>query len=194
MFNKNTTENNYSVVFLFGLLWNNTVSIYGGIFMKFTLASLNDLDEIMNIERQGFNAAEAGSVKSYRDRIVKLHDTFLTVRNDLNKVIGFVVGPAVNERFIKDDMYETTPNNLSKGGHQLIFTIAIAPDYRGQCIGSKLLSEFEKMARKNNRESIALTCLKNRIPFYEKNGFTNLGVADSTHGDEVWYNMEKIIE
>lgn len=160
--------------------------------MKFALATIDDLPEIMRLEHLGFNEAEAGSEEAYRDRINKLHETFLTIQDD-GKVIGFVVGPAVKQRFIEDEMFDVTPDNLFDGGHQLIFTIAIDPDYRGQGIGSKLLTEFESNAHKAHRTSIALTCLKDRIPFYEKNGYINQGIAGSEHGNEVWYNMEKII-
>ncbi|MFD1417937.1 GNAT family N-acetyltransferase [Companilactobacillus keshanensis] len=161
--------------------------------MRFDLASLSDLDEIMTIEKQGFNSAEAGSVEGYRERIQKLNKTFLVAKDDSNKVIGFICGPAVSTRFVKDEMYDKTPDNMAIGGHQLIFTIAISPNFRGQGIGSRLLNEFEKIAKRDKRESIALTCLKDRIPFYEKNGFKNMGQADSNHGNEIWFNMEKII-
>lgn len=173
----------------FGSVFN----MEGEISMKYDLATMEDLNEIMDLERAGFNKEEAGSEEVYKDRINKLHDTFLTIKNDSGKLIGFVVGPAVKNRFVQDEMYDDTPLNLSQGGHQLIFTIAISPDYRGQGIGSKLLSEFENIARKNHRESIALTCLEGKIPFYEKNGFVDQGVSASSHGNEIWYNMEKII-
>ncbi|WP_125591196.1 GNAT family N-acetyltransferase [Companilactobacillus jidongensis] len=162
--------------------------------MKYVLADIDDLSEIMNLERLGFNDAEAGSEEAYRERIEKLHETFLTFKDEYGKVIGFVVGPAVKERFVKDEMYDVTPENLTTGGHQLIFTIAISPDYRGQGIGSKLLKQFELNAQNAGRTSIALTCLEDRIPFYEKNGYVNQGIANSEHGNEIWYNMEKIID
>nr|WP_241201833.1 hypothetical protein [Lactobacillus delbrueckii] len=41
---------------------------------------------------------------------------------------------------------------------------------------------------------IALTCLEDRVPFYEKNGYVNHGQAESEHAGEIWYNMIKEIE
>ena len=160
--------------------------------MKFEQVSLSDLDQIVAIEQAGFNAQEAGDEASYRQRIETIPDSFL-VAKEAEKVVGFVVGPVTKRRFVEDWMYEDTPENLPEGGHQLIFTIAIAPDQRGKGIGSQLLEQFEKNARKKNRTSIALTCLEDRIPFYEKNGFTNQGISDSEHGNETWYNMEKVL-
>ena len=159
--------------------------------MKIEPATVNDLEQIEAIEQAGFNAAEAASLETYRKRLAVLADTFLVARADNSDVAGFIVGPAVKERFVEDWMYEETPQNLLQGGHQLVFTIATAPTVRGQGIGSKLLTALADVATQAGRTSRALTCLKDRIPFYEKNGFTNVGVADSVHADEIWYNMEK---
>ncbi len=161
--------------------------------MKFEKATLTNLNEIMKIENAGFNTAEAGSRENYQERIQTLVDNFIVAKDETNEVLGFICGPAVEERFINDSMYHKTPVEIDSGGHQMVLTIAISPDHRGEGIGSKLLSQFETNAKKLNRKSIALNCLEDRIPFYEKNGFINLGMSDSNHGDETWYNMEKVI-
>ena len=64
---------------------------------------------------------------------------------------------------------------------------------RGQGIGSSLLQAIEKQAIQNQRHHIALTCLLDRVPFYEKNGYVNQGIAASAHAGEVWYNMTKLL-
>ncbi|HAT55462.1 MAG TPA: GNAT family N-acetyltransferase [Lactobacillus sp.] len=159
--------------------------------MRIESAKTADLEQIEAIEQAGFNAAEAASLDTYRERLATLPDTFLVARADDGHVLGFIVGPAVKERYVADWMYEDTPKNLPTGGHQLVFTIAMAPETRGQGIGSKLLTALAEVATKAGRESMSLTCLADRIPFYEKNGYVNAGVADSQHADEVWFNMEK---
>lgn len=158
--------------------------------MEITEAALKDLPEIVRIENLGFTPEEAGTKEQYQDRIKKLQDTFLVARID-EQVAGFVVGPAVKEKFVEDWMYENTPKNLSTGGNQIIFTIAVDPNFRGRSIGSKLLKAMEDNAREAQRESISLTSLEKNLPFYLKNGFKNLGVADSEHAGETWYNLVK---
>lgn len=158
--------------------------------MEIINVSMADLPSILRIERLGFTAEEAGTEEQYRDRIQKLANTFLVAKID-NQVVGFVVGPATKEEYVEDWMYENTPKNLKEGGHQIIFTIAVDPEYRGHSIGSKLLDAIEAISKKANRESISLTSLKRNVPFYEKNGFENKGVADSEHADETWYNLVK---
>ena len=161
--------------------------------MEITKVTLTDLPEIVRIENLGFTPEEAGTKEQYQDRIEKLQDTFLVARID-EQVAGFVVGPAVKEKFVEDWMYENTPKNLPTGGNQIIFTIAIDPKFRGHSIGSKLLKAMEDNAKKAQRESISLTSLEKNLPFYLKNGFKNLGVADSEHAGETWYNLVKVID
>lgn len=158
--------------------------------MEITKVTLKDLPEIVRIENLGFTPEEAGTKEQYQDRIEKLQDTFLIARIN-EQVVGFVVGPAVKEKFVEDWMYESTPKNLPTGGNQIIFTIAVDPNFRGHSIGSKLLKAMENNARKAQRESISLTSLEKNLPFYLKNGFKNFGVADSEHAGETWYNLVK---
>lgn len=161
--------------------------------MKITPVKMTDLAQLLAIEKAGFSADEAGSEPAYRDRIEKLSDTFLVAREG-ETVLGFIVGPAVAERFIEDEMFVTTPTNLAHGGHQLVFTLAVSPLARHQKIGSQLLTALEKVARKAQRASVSLTCLERLIPFYERNGYQNQGVAASSHAGETWYNLEKTLE
>ena len=132
--------------------------------MEITKVTLKDLPEIVRIENLGFTPEEAGTKEQYQDRIEKLQDTFLVARID-EQVVGFVVGPAVKEKFVEDWMYENTPKNLPTGGNQIIFTIAVDPKFRGHSIGSKLLKAMEDNAKKARRESISLTSLEKKIPF-----------------------------
>jgi len=160
--------------------------------MEITNVTIDDLPAILHIENLGFTKEEAGTKNQYRDRINKLTDTFLVAKID-HKLVGFIVGPATKEPYVEDWMYEQTPDNLKIGGHQIIFTIAVDPKYRGQKIGSKLLDAIENKARSAKRQSISLTSLERNVPFYIKNGFKNNGVADSEHADEIWYNLVKDI-
>ena len=161
--------------------------------MEITKVTLKDLPEIVRIENLGFTPEEAGTKEQYQDRIEKLQDTFLVARID-EQIAGFVVGPAGKEKFVEDWMYENTPKNLPTGGNQIIFTIAVDPKFRGHSIGSKLLKAMEDKAKKAQRENISLTSLEKNLPFYLKNGFKNLGVADSEHAGETWYNLVKVVD
>ncbi len=165
----------------------------GSIVMKFINATSSYLDDIVRIENAGFNPEEAGSLSQYTERIQRFPETFLLAIDEQKTLLGFICGPAVQARFVEDWMYEDNPENIATGGHQTILTVAVSPEARGQGVGSQLLQALEKVAREQGRESIALTCLEDRIPFYEKNGYINRGESASQHANEQWYNLEKVL-
>lgn len=138
--------------------------------MKITNVTMKDLPNILRIEKLGFNEQEAGTEQQYRDRIEQLKDTFL-VAKDGDKLVGFVVGPITSQEYVEDWMYQNTPQSIAEGGNQIIFTIAVDPDYQGQHVGSQLLEAIEKLARQHHRQSISLTSLEKNLPFYLKKWF-----------------------
>lgn len=158
--------------------------------INITDATQEDLPAILRIERLGFTAAEAGTATQYQERLKYLKGTFLVAKAN-GTLVGFVVGPAVTAPLITDQMYAEAQPNLPTGGNQMILTIAVDPASRGQHVGTQLLTAMAKRARAAKRQTIALTCLAKNVPFYEKNGFHNLGVANSQHANEVWINMVK---
>lgn len=149
-----------------------------------------DLDAVVRIEQLGFTPEEAGTPAAYRERIKKLADTFLVAKVD-GKVVGFIVGPAVTEQYVTDDMYVHTPDNLPTGGNQLVLSIATDPEYRGHGIGSQLLTALAKEAKAAGRQSVSLDSLAKNVPFYEHNGYHKTRVSDSSHADETWYSLVK---
>ncbi|MEH7097322.1 GNAT family N-acetyltransferase, partial [Neobacillus vireti] len=58
-------------------------------------------------------------------------------------------------------------------------------------IAAALLAHLEKDAKDKHRETITLTCKKDLVGFYEKQGYVNEGVSNSVHGGVTWYNMIK---
>ena len=44
-------------------------------------------------------------------------------------------------------------------------------------------------ARAQGRRGCVLTCKNKLVHYYEKFGFVNEGVSQSTHGGAVWYDM-----
>lgn len=155
-----------------------------------TNVTMADLSTVLRIERLGFSPEEAGTAAAFTERINRLQDTFLVAKID-SKVVGFIVGPAVNEPFVLDEMYERTPHNLPRGGHQLVLSLATDPTYRHQGIGSQLLAALAKRAQSLGRQTMSLDSLAPNVPFYEHNGFQQAGVSPSSHANEIWYHMVK---
>lgn len=156
--------------------------------MQISQAIAADLPAILTIENAGFNPAEAGTPAAYAARLAAFPETFLVAKEN-NVVLGFICGPIVSDELVQDWMYDQAPTNLPDGGHQMILTVAVSPAAQGRGLGSQLLSALAQVATAHHCQSIALTCLADRIPFYEKNGYHQVGVSTSEHAGETWYDL-----
>ncbi|UUX33375.1 GNAT family N-acetyltransferase [Fundicoccus culcitae] len=152
-------------------------------------AELKDLDRIMEIEQAGFTADEAASRSAMEERIALIPDTFVVAVNADGAILGYAVGPVVEQRYLFDELFEKIEANPVSGGFVSLLSVAVAPEFAGAGVASGLLGEVERRARLAGREGITLTCLADLIGFYEKNGYVNEGVSASEHAGEVWYNL-----
>lgn len=64
---------------------------------------IEDLNEIMKIENSGFSEEKAATEESMKERIEKIADTFILAYNEKQQPIGYIVGPATDERYISDE-------------------------------------------------------------------------------------------
>ena len=64
----------------------------------------------------------------------------------------------------------------------------VTPDCRHGCAG-QVLRRVIADARERGRRGCVLTCKDALVHYYEKFGFVNEGVSQSTHGGVVWHDM-----
>lgn len=159
--------------------------------LTFAPAQASELKDIMEIENAGFTPAEAASPAAMRQRIKLIADTFIVAHDPSGKVVGYVVGPATNSRYINDDLFTQVEANSVDAPYIAILSLAVAPNFRGQGIGGQLLAQLDQVAVRQHRQGITLTCLKRLVSFYQVHGYKNEGVADSHHAGETWYNLVK---
>lgn len=114
--------------------------------MQFRNATHEDIEMILTIENQGFNQDEAGTRDQYLDRIANFPETFIVAEDEQAGVLGFICGPAVNQRFVEDWMYEENPKNIAQGGYQTVQTVAVHQAARGLGLGSQLLAQLTTRA------------------------------------------------
>ena len=151
-------------------------------------ADLSDWEEILAIEQLNFPAAETVSSEVLKERIERISDTFLQAELH-GQLAGYIVGPAVQARYLTDDLFSKVGANSPEGGFIVVQSLSVHPDFQRQGVGTLLLAALKEIAVQQNRRGISLTCHDELIPYYEMNGFVHEGISDSTHGGTIWSNM-----
>lgn len=151
-------------------------------------ADLSDWEEILAIEQLNFPAAEVASAKVLKERIERISDTFLLAELH-GQLAGYIVGPAVPARYLKDDLFSKVSANPPAGGFIAVQSLSVHPDFQTQGIGTLLPAALKETAVQEHRQGISLTCHDELIPYFEMNGFVHEGISDSTHGGAVWSDM-----
>lgn len=151
-------------------------------------ARLSDLDDITELEEKTFPPEQAASRAQFRQRLQRYPDHFwLLLEGD--HLISMVNGAVTMEKDLNDDMYANAHCHNPSGQWQMIFGVNTDPACQHKGYASMLIRTAIHTARSEGRKGVVLTCLKEKIHFYERFGFINEGLSQSTHGDAQWYQM-----
>ena len=135
--------------------------------MKIRVANQSDVEELVDAGRKADNKSEELARKRVTNFLSNNKKMILIV--EVNKKIVGYVGLKKED----DDLKVAKLINLKKFAH--INWIAVLPEFRGQGIGSKLLSSCNKHIKRFGKKKIWLGCRKKMISFYEKNKYVIAG-------------------
>lgn len=151
-------------------------------------ATLKDLDSVAKIEEICFPRAEAATPKSLEDRLKTFPESFLVAELH-GTMVGFINGSVINEKVICDEFYSDASLHNPQGDYQSIFGLDVLPEYRRHGMAAELVKSLIEVARKAGRKGVTLCCKEEKIHYYEKSGFVDIGKSESQHGHAVWYDM-----
>ena len=160
--------------------------------MKIRKATINDLKELSRIEMECFPAAEAATEEIFCRRLEVYPDFFWILENEAGEIVSFVNGMATDNEILTDEMFENPDLHNKNGDWQMIFGVNTLPEFRRKGYAEKVLRRVVEDTKKDGRKGIVLTCKDKLVSFYEKIGFVNEGLSESTHGNAIWYNMRMI--
>jgi len=156
--------------------------------MIIRLATIEDLDEIAEVEALCFPQAEAATKETFRKRLEVFPNQFWLLI-DKGRIVSIVNGMTTNLPKLKDEMFEDATMHDENGAWQMIFGVETIPEYRRQGCMERLLKHVIEEVRSQGRKGLVLTCKEGLVPYYEKLGFVNEGKSESTHGGAVWFDM-----
>ena len=151
-------------------------------------ATMSDLDRVTEIEAICFPAVEAAPREALEDRLKVYNGSFLVGELD-ETMIGFINGSIINEKTIQDEFYEDVAFHDPQGDYQSIFGVDILPTYREKGLAAELIKALIEVAKNAGRKGLTLCCKEEKIHYYEKFGFVDIGKSKSEHGNAVWYDM-----
>jgi ribosomal protein S18 acetylase RimI-like enzyme len=153
-----------------------------------------EADQAASIEQICFPPNEACSEQHMKERIAKAPELFLVVADrKTGKLAGFLNGLSTEEDTFRDEFFTDAGLYDPTGKNVMLLGLDVLPEYRMQGIAKELVSCYARRERENGRQALILTCLKEKVKMYEKMGFTDNGIANSTWGGEEWHEMKKLL-
>ena len=150
----------------------------------------NEAEEAAEIERICFPPNEACSKKHMKDRVAGIADLFLVVIDKENgKMAGFLNGLATDDEILKDEFFTDASLHNPEGKNVMLLGLDVLPEYRSQGLARELVRRYLEREWGRGRKEIILTCLESKVAMYEKFGFKDKGIAQSTWGGEEWHEM-----
>lgn len=156
-------------------------------------AKANEGKILAAIEAVCFPPAEAASEESVCERLKAFPENFFVAEMD-GRAVGFVNGGVTDRPYLPDAMYHDISLHNPDGGYQTVFGLNVLPDFRRQGIAEQLMNALIQSARENKKTGVILTCKDHMVHYYEKFGFVDHGMADSTHGNAAWHDMRLIFQ
>ena len=147
----------------------------------------SDLEGVTALEAACFSPAEAAPKETFAYRIEAFPERFFVAEQD-GRIIGMVNGCASTQGTITDDLFKPQGHEPS-AKNQMIFGLAVLPQYQRQGIGAALMEHMIAYCKETKMEKLILTCKQEKLAYYSKFGYQNKGISTSTHGGSVWYDM-----
>ena len=127
--------------------------------------------------------------------VEKIPEQFLVAEDRrTGKVAGFLCGISSDEARFKDEFFIDLSLNDPAAQTVYLLGLDILPEYRGQGLARELMKLYGIWSQVKGKHRMVLTAHAEKVGLYEKFGFTDLGISDSTWGGGVWHEMFKPLE
>ncbi len=151
-------------------------------------ARREDLEALFAVESASFPPEQGADRETIRRRL-SAYPGHILAAVEGETLVGHIMGPVIAVPYIEDPMFGDEGCHSEDHPHQAVFSLAVLPKARGRGIGGRLLAAMAELARRQGRQSVTLTCLREKVPYYARFGYEDRGVGASVHGGVPWHNM-----
>lgn len=149
-----------------------------------------EADQAAEIERICFPPNEACSYEQMIERVLRAPELFLVAEDrETGKIAGFLNGLSTDEEQFRDEFFQNAELYNPEGANVMLLGLDVLPEYRRQGLATYIMETYLETERQKGRKKVLLTCLASKVKMYEKMGYEDLGMADSTWGGEQWHEM-----
>lgn len=151
-----------------------------------------EAEQAVAMENICFPPNEACSRDMILSRIDRIPDYFLVAEDrDTGKLAAFLSGIATDEEWFRDEFFSDAGLHNPDGKNIMILGINVLPAYRRRGLAREMMRTYLRREYERGRDMVKLTCLPSKIEMYEKMGFTDEGLSNSTWGGELWHEMSR---
>jgi ribosomal protein S18 acetylase RimI-like enzyme len=164
----------------------------GNLSERFEFRSIgpDEAEQAAEIERICFPPNEACSRPMMLARVAKAPELFLVaVDRQTGRLAALLNGLSTNEQTFRDEFFTDADLYDPDGDTIMILGLDVLPQYRMQGLARELVRRYMERERENGRKQLLLTCLDAKVEMYQKMGFCDDGIADSSWGGEEWHQM-----
>lgn len=153
-----------------------------------------EADQAALVEKICFPPNEACTEIMMKERAAVAPDLFLVaVDRETGRIAGFLNGISTNEYSFRDEFFTDARLHDPEGRNVMLLGLDVLPEYRRQGLAKEIMFQYLRREWERDRRLVILTCLKSKVKMYEKMGFCNNGIADSSWGGEQWYEMSYVL-
>ena len=132
---------------------------------EFRNITQEEADQAVKIEEICFPPQEACSEQMMLERVKTAPELFLVaIDRETGKIAGFLNGLSTDEEVFRDDFFTGTSLYVPEGENIMLLGLDVLPQYRRQGLASE-------------------------VAMYQKMGYEDLGLAQSSWGGEEWHEM-----
>lgn len=149
-----------------------------------------EAEQAVAMENVCFPPNEVCSRDMILSRIDRIPDYFLVAEDrDTGKLAAFLSGIATDEERFRDEFFSDAGLHNPDGKNIMILGLNVLPAYRRRGLAREMMRTYLRREYERGRDMVKLTCLPSKIEMYEKMGFTDEGLSNSTWGGELWHEM-----
>ncbi len=157
--------------------------------MQFRFVRKGDLPAIIALEHENFSAEERIEDQVLAYYVEKQSQTCFVMENDSQELVGYLLSLPTSENRVTDQIFYQLEENSGAKPYLAIASLSVASSYKGQGIGTLLLSGLKELVETSRYLGISLTCKDYLLTYYKENGFEYCGISSSRFANQIWHDM-----